>query len=176
MKRITILLLAALILTGCAFSGNKAKEPAAFYYLRTHSDNSVYDDFYAKGIISSEEREASGHRENLPYLLTIYLRGPLDPELVSPFPMGCRVLNVQQENGCLTLLLNPILAEKTDIEITVACACLAKTCMELTGVDTVQIESRNLEEKLLFSRTFTEDNLFLSDDYSLPVENTEITP
>ena len=47
--------------------------------------------------------------------------------------------------------------------------------MELTDADTVQIESWNLEDKLLFSRTFTQDNLFLNDDYPQNAENTEIT-
>lgn len=176
MKRIIALLLMALILTGCAFSGTKMKEPVSFYYLRSHSNDNSYDAFFSEGIIGSEEREASGHLDNLNYLLTIYFRGPLDPELTSPFPLGCRVLETQQENGCLTLLLNPILAENSDLDITIACACLAKTCMDLTDADTVQIESRDLENKLLFSRTFTSDNWFLCDDNTTPVENTETTP
>ncbi len=175
MKRLIALLLTALIFTGCAFIGSKTKESVVFYYLRTHSDNNTYDDFFSEGIIGSEEREASGHRDNLSYLLTVYFRGPLNPELTSPFPMGCRILEIQQENGLLSILLNPILAEKSDLEITIACACLAQTCMDLTEAETVQIESRNLENKLLFSRTFTRNNLFLRDDYTPPAKNTENT-
>ena len=135
----------------------------------------TYGDFYAEGIIGSETREAAGHREDLNYLLSIYFRGPLNSEFSSPFPMGCRILETAQEDGNMTILLNPILAETTDLEVTIACACLAKTCMELTGADTVQIESRDLDGKVLFSRTFTGENLFLSDDYTQPVESTENT-
>ena len=173
MKRVIALLLVVMLLAGCSGPGTRMKEPVTFYYLRTHADSNVYDDFFSEGIIGSEIREASDHRENLRYLLTVYFRGPLAPELTSPFPMGCRILEIQQEDGKLTILLNPILAENSELDITIACACLAKTCMELTDVDTVQIESRNLEDKLLFSRTFTQDNLFLNDDYHQNTENTD---
>lgn len=175
MKRVVSLLLLALILTGCAFSGIRMKEPVTFYYLRAQSDPNIYDDFYAEGIIGSEEREASGHRANLNYLLSIYFSGPLDSNLTSPFPMGCRIMETTQDDGKMTILLNPILAGKSDLDITIACACLAKTCMELTGAETVQIESRNLENKVLFSRTFTKDNLFLNDNYTQSPVDTQNT-
>lgn len=175
MKRVLALLLVAMILAGCSVSGTRMKEPVTFYYLRTHTGSNTYDDFFSEGIIGSETREASDHRGNLSYLLTVYFRGPLNPELTSPFPMGCRILEIKQEDRDLTILLSPILAESSDLDITIACACLAKTCMELTNADTVQIESWNLEDKLLFSRTFTQDNLFLNDDYPQNAENTEIT-
>ena len=175
MKRAIALLLLMLMLSGCAISGSKIKDPVTFHYLHVQSDEQAYDAYFADGIMGTETREAAGRQNDLNYLLTVYFRGPLDPELVSPFPMGCRILELQQKDGLLTLQLNPILAEMSDMEITVACACLAKTCMNLTDADTVQIESRNLEGKLLFTRTFTQDNLFLNDNYTQPVETTETT-
>ena len=173
MKRTIALLLITLVLTGCAFSGNRIKEPVTFYYMRTHTDSNIYDDFFLEGVIGSEEREAADHRDNLEYLLSIYFRGPLDPTLTSPFPMGSRTLSIQLEDNQMTLLLNPIVAEGNDLDITIACACLAMTCMELSDATTVQIESRDLEDKVLFSRTFTEDNLFLNDNDTQPAETTE---
>ena len=175
MKRVIALLLAVLMLAGCTSSGSTISEPVTFYFLRSHTDDTAYDNYFSEGIIGHEEREAAGYRSDLKNLLTFYFRGPLTPELTSPFPMGCRVLEVHQDDSQLTITLNPILAEKSEMDITVACACLAMTCLELTDVDTVQIEATNLDEKILFSRTFTEENLFLSDDYTLPVESTENT-
>ena len=175
MKRTVALLMLMLMLSGCAISGSKIKDPITFHYLHVQSDDQAYDAYFAEGIMGTETREAAGRRDDLNYLLTVYFRGPLDPELASPFPMGCRILEILQQDGLLTLQLNPILAEMSDMEITVACACLAQTCMDLTDADAVQIESRNLEGKLLFSRTFTQDNLFLNDNYTQPVETTEPT-
>jgi len=173
MKRLISLLLIAVLLSGCTFSGNQVKEPVTFYYLRVQSDNASYDDYYAKGIIGSEEREASGYRDNISRLLAFYFSGPLDPELTSPFPAGCKVLAVHQDEGQLTVSVNPILAAQSELDITVACACLAMTCFDLADVDTVLIESKNLEDKILFSRTFTVDNFFLNDNYTLPAESAE---
>ena len=175
MKRLISLLLMVLLLTGCAFSGNQMKDPVTFYYPRSTTDSNVYDDFFAEGVIGSEIREASGYSDNLAQMLTVYFKGPLDQSLRSPYPFGCGILKMQQTDAELTLMLNPFLAEKSDLEITLACACLAKTCFELTDVDTIRIESRNLEDKLLFSRTFTGENLFLYDDYNQPVNNAENT-
>ena len=175
MKRTIALILIILLFTGCTFTRTGMNEPVTFYYQRIHSDSDSYDDFFSDGIIGHEIREASGHRENLNYLLTVYLRGPLDSELSSPFPAGTRILTTHQEDNLMMLQLNPVLAEKSDLHVTIACACLAKTCMELADVDTVQIESRNLDDKLLFSRTFTKENLFLKDDYAQSVTNADNT-
>ena len=176
MKRLIALLLAVFLLSGCALSGNRMNDPVTFYYLRESSNDGNHDAFFFEGVIGSEIREASGKGNNLEYLLTLYFRGPLDPELVSPFPLGCRVVEINLDNNELTLLLNPILGEKSDLDITLACACLARTCLDLTDADTVRIESKNLEDKVLFSRVFTEDSFFLSDDYIQPVESTENNP
>ena len=173
MRRMIVLILAVLTLAGCAFTGNQGTEPVTFYYLRTASDNAVYSEYFSEGVIGAEKRDMAGHLDDLSYLLTVYFRGPLDSELLFPFPMGCRILEIQQSDDQLTLLLNPILAEKSELDITLACACLAMTCLELTDVDSVQIESRNLEEDILFSRTFTGDNLFLNDVYTKPSETTQ---
>ena len=175
MKRLIALMLVILLLTGCAFSGNKMKDPVTYYYLRSTIDSNDYDDFYAEGIINSEKREASGRSNDLEHMLTVYFRGPLDQQLVSPFPPGSRIWEMQQNEDELTLLLNTMLAEKSDLQITIACACLAKTCLDLTDVNSVRIEARNLEDKLLFTRTFTRDNLFLYDDYNQSATDAENT-
>ena len=56
-------------------------------------------------MISSEQREASGHADDLHYLLSLYLIGPSSDELVSPLPWGTRLLGVSRENGTVTLEL-----------------------------------------------------------------------
>ena len=172
MKRFIALVLVAILFSGCGFPGAQMKDAVTFYYQRTPSANNIYDDYFSEGVIGSEMREFTGHREDLNYLLTVYFKGPLDPAFSSPFPLGTRVLEIQQENDAMTLVLNPFLANQTDLDISIACACMAMTCMDLTGADTVTVESRNLDDKVLFSRTFTRDNLFLQDNYTQPVEST----
>ena len=106
-------------------------------------------------------------------MLSLYFQGPSDPELESPFPVGCKVLEFQERDGQLTLTLSRMITAKNDMDLTIACACLAKTCMELTGANTIQVESHDQEGKVLFTRIFTKDNLLLADNYTLPAETTE---
>ena len=101
MKRFLCLLLClCLFLPGC--SGELMKNPVTFYYPRREYRYGAED-----GVISSEQREASGHTNDLRYLLSLYLIGPSSDELVSPLPWGTRLLGVSRENGTVTLELTP---------------------------------------------------------------------
>lgn len=176
MKRfLSILLIAVLCLSGCAIGQEQFKDPVTFYYLRDYSDLDNRDTFFSEGAIGSEFREASGHRNDLNYLLSIYLQGPLDENLRSPFPIGCRPIDIRQDDGTLYLVLSPVVTELSEMELTVACACLAKTCMELVPVDTVQIEASTLDGSVTVSRIFAADSLILADNFTQTTESTEQT-
>ena len=93
MKRFFCLLLClCLFLPGC--SGELMKNPVTFYYPRQEYRYGAED-----GVISSEQREASGHTNDLRYLLSLYLIGPSSDELVSPLPWGTRLLGVSRDPG-----------------------------------------------------------------------------
>lgn len=176
MKRtLSLILILALCLSGCAFGQDRQKEPVTFYYLREHSDSDDYDVFFTDGAIGTETREASGHRQDLNYLLAMYLQGPMDPDLESPFPIGSQVMDIRTDNGELTVTLNTIASRLNDMELTIACACLAKTCMVLTDAETVTIVSYGPDESILFIRTFNSDNLILEDQYTQSAETTAET-
>ena len=99
MKRFFCLLLClCLFLPGC--SGELMKNPVTFYYPRREYQYGAED-----GVISSEQREASGHANDLRYLLSLYLIGPSSDELVSPLPWGTRLLGVSRQDGTVTLEL-----------------------------------------------------------------------
>ncbi len=130
MKRLLCLTLGlCLLLPGC---GERLKEPVTFYYLRAN-----YQYGSADGVIASEEREASGHRENLSYLLALYLMGPADEELSAPLPKSTRVLSAERSGHAVILELSD--KELTDAEFTLACACLTLTCLEMVGGETVTV-------------------------------------
>lgn len=159
MKRMTLLLLIlCLLLCGCGSSG---KESVEFFYLRT---SYVYGS--EDGVIAAETREHSG---SLEYLLSLYLRGPLDDGLKSPFPVGCEILEVRQESKSLQLTLDQSLSRLKDLDRTLACACLAKTCFGLTDAQEIRISSGSPEENL-FSITISRDSLILEDNSSLPAQ------
>lgn len=174
MKRILCLvLIAIMVLSGCAFAREQMKEPVTFYYLRQHSQQEVYDLFFFEGAIGSELREASGHRHDLQYLLALYMQGPKDGQLLPPFPAGSKILESRLENRDLTIIMNSIPSQANEIEITISYACIAKTCMGLLELDSVTVESHTADGQVLSSRTFTNDNLVLEDNESPPTDSSE---
>lgn len=144
---LTLLLLAS-HLSGCS---QPMKEPVTFYYLRTSYQETM------DSPVVGEVREVAGHRDDLKYLLSFYLMGPIGKGLSSPLPRGTLLYTVSQDGSRLTIEISNTAALLTDAEFSLACACLSLTCMGLTGVSEVTIVSgsRNL--------TFTQENLLLSD-------------
>lgn len=152
MKRIFCLFLClCLLLPGC--SGELMKDSVTFYYPRREYQYGIAD-----GVIASEQREASGHANDLHYLLSLYLIGPSSEELTSALPRDTRLVQALVEDGVITLELTDITQSVTDTEFTLACACLTMTALSITGGSKVTITSG--------SRTVTmsRDSLTLYDD------------
>ena len=135
-------------LSGCIHNLN---EPLTFYYLK-----SSYQENLDSPIVG-EEREVAGHRDNLKYLLSFYLMGPIGKELSSPLPRGTQLYTVEQEGTALTIEISNTSALLSDAEFSLACACLSMTCMELVNAEKVTIVSGSR------SLTLSRDNLLLND-------------
>lgn len=164
MKKTACLLLAAVLLLslwGCSFSGS-GKEPIEFYYLRSTFVYGAED-----GVITSETRESSGHGGDLQYLLSLYLRGPLDEKLVSPFP-DCRIVEIRRDSKALRLTFDAAFAQLEDIDLTLACACLAKTCFGLSDAHQIKIDAEAPDGNSAFSITLNRDSLILEDNAISP--------
>lgn len=153
MKRlISLALVLCLMLSGCGTSGERIMEPVTFYYLQ-----SKYSYGSEGAVIASEEREASGHRRDLNYLLALYLMGPSSEALISPVPQGTRILSVEQEGTTIQLSLSDAAGTLTDAEFSLACACLTLTCLDLTEVEAVTVTCGSR------SVTMSHENLTLFD-------------
>ena len=152
MKRfLCFLLAAALFLSGCQFSGDRIKDPVTFYYIQNDYQNELTT------VFGSEEKEASGHRNDLSYLMTLYLMGPASETLRSPIPTGTRI-NVEANNKyAVKLQLSEPAVPISDADFSMICACLAMTCIEFTQTRSVTIVCGNRNVSM------TKDNLELID-------------
>ena len=116
--------------------------------------------------IAGEEREVAGYRDNLKYLLTFYLMGPISQELSSSLPRGTQLCSIGQDGGELIIEISDTASTLNDSGFSLACACLSMTCMGLTNAERVTIISGS--RSLTFDRT----NLLLSDTI-VPKETTQ---
>ena len=150
MKRlICLILVSCLFLSGCSVAGERIKEPVTFYYVRESYQKDM------EQVIVSEVREASGHREDLSYLLALYSMGPSKDDLRSPLPRNTTIVPTERTGDSVVLSLSESVLNMTDADFTLASACIALTCMELTDVQQVTVVCGDR------SITIQEDNLLL---------------
>lgn len=143
-------------------SGERIKEPVTFYYPRAEYE------YGARGsVIGAEERESSGHKNELSYLLTLYLMGPSDDTLVPAMPGNTWIVSMDQTASAITIEFTDTSLSMTDAEYSLACACLSLTCMGLTDAERVTVRSGAR------SVTMNRDNLTLYD--GITAESTEET-
>lgn len=134
MKRLfCILLILTLFLCGCS------KEEETVFYYRP----SDYLSESQNSLLVPEIRTVTGYTDNLPFLISLYLSGPTDPELISPFPVGTKLHYTTTEPPHITVHLQELPESMTDAEYSLACACLSMTVAELTGAETVTVVCGN---------------------------------
>lgn len=171
MKRLLILLLcASFLLCGCESGQHKYEEPVTFYYPRSELSFGKPD-----GVIGSETREAAGKTTDPAALLAEYLRGPDSDGLRSPFPSGTAIEEMAQEGNVLKLRMNDPFSRLSGMKLTVACACLARTCLSLTDCQSVQIIINGTTPETQRIITMDEQALLLMDDIitTTPTETQE---
>ena len=151
-KNVCTALCVIFLLCGCSVSGERIKEPVNFYYLKNELDYRSVD-----GVIACEEREASGHRDNLAYLLALYQMGASSEELRLPFPEKTVIYIAEQTDKEIKLVLGHEASDMSDAEFSLVCACLTLTCTDLTGTErvTVTCDQRSI--------TMTRESIILID-------------
>lgn len=151
MKRLwVLLLLCALILTGCGFTQDSSR----FYYPR---EEYLFND--PEPVIGWETRDTAGHTQDLRYTLSQYLMGPLDQKLQSPLPRGTRMVSLEIVGTDVTVTVSEEADSLSDAKFSLAAACLALT---------VQDSRHNGGQLTLIcgdrSFTVTEENLLLYEE------------
>lgn len=135
MKRtICFLLILCLLLSGCSVIGERLKEPVTFYYLCSEYQEKLCC------VITSEEREASGHSQDLSYLLQLYLMGPVSDECRLPLRAGTQIQNITMKEARIEIQLSDTASTLSDIDFSLACACLTLTCLDVTDAESVTLK------------------------------------
>ncbi len=130
---LSLLLALCLFLPGCK-TEESIQTPLTFYYRNA-------DTFQAadSSIILGEIREAEDRKDDIHYLLNLYLQGPASEGLLPVFPEGVRLVSYQKQNGTAQVVLSDEIAQLEGISLSIACGCLAKTIMALDDVYGVRV-------------------------------------
>lgn len=134
MKRLICWMLCfSFLFAGCSVSGERIKEPVKFYYVRNDYQKNM------EPVISSEVREASGHSEDLSYLLALYTMGPSQKDLKATLPRNTKIVPSELTEESIVLTLSDGVLELSDTDFTLASACISLTCMELMDIQQVTV-------------------------------------
>ena len=149
MKRcICLLLILCMAIPFCGCAEEETSEPVRFFYLR-YPDRYRYGS--AEGVVTYEDRDASGHTGDVKYLLTLYLQGPADETLLSPFPGNLKDMYITLDARFLTL---------KGMDLTLACVCLARTALSLVNAQTVHIQVSSDEGQISLVKSISSNSLF----------------
>ena len=162
MKRIFCLILAiciAFLLPGCKDKEEPILEPVNFYY--RNADIS-YDS--STGLISAQVTESAGYDRNFLDILNFYLKGPIQDHFEHTFPSGTKALSLEFIGSNAQIVLSNDFARLGGIDLTIACACLSMTVMELTNSSSVTIRAESTTIGGNDSITMDKDNILLFDN------------
>ena len=167
MKQLTAAILLTLLLfalLGCSSQDSEYIEPVNFYYC---NDLDSKEDF--ENIFVAEVREGVGYVENKPALLSLYLSGPQNGRLISPFPAGTALISVQKTGDMLQIVFSDHLAQLTGLDLTIAATCISLTVFELYPCAQVEIscEGALLDEQVSLTM-FAEDLVLVDEAYTMP--------
>lgn len=168
MRRFLLLTL-ALVLTLSCFACSTPGQPGRFYYLRSEVGFDGSD-----GVISSESRELSGLTDDPTALLKDYFEGPRSRDLRSPFPRQTQLLECSIQNNTLLLELDASFADLSGIDLTLACACIAKTAFEHLNVSEIHLRASGALLNGRETVILREGDILLEDD-TVDKMRTELT-
>lgn len=161
MKRFLCLMIAVILLlsvTACSDNDNELQMPANFYYCTAEIE---YDSEH--GVFASEVRETAQYYDDFTALINHYMQGPSSSGLVSPFPVGSRVVQINQNDSEIVLVMNLQFAQLTGLNLSLACACLSKTIFSLTSAETATIRCRDSSLDGKASINMNRDSFLLQD-------------
>ena len=160
MKRIVLILICLILMAtmaSCTQTQQDEEGNVTFYY-RTDPDSYQPD----ASIISPDHRTVED-TTRIHNILNLYLAGPETTTLFSPFPKRTTLLDVAQQEGSVTITLSEAFTSVAGFDRTVACVCLAKTVIDLTGCEQVVILSGDSTDPSSINITLTADDILLTD-------------
>lgn len=158
-KHLCLFLCLSLLFCLLACSRKEPVEPAEFFYWESSLSNDPQH-----SVIGSEIRETASHPGYIK-TLDLYLKGPESNKFNPTFPQGTKIVSMSQAPNSVFLVLSDEFASLRGIELSIACICLAKTTIHLTGCTAVTIQAESLPLDGEKNVTLNDSGVLLYDNY-----------
>lgn len=135
-KTLSVILILTLvfILSSCTKKTDLPTTTVRFYYKSTSVEHGTEN-----GVITWEDRVIPGVNNDTVSIIRTYLEGSKKAGCIMPFPGGTRLKVYDQTQTKAVVLLSTEAAMQTDAQFTVASICLARTIMDITNVQSVEV-------------------------------------
>lgn len=120
----------------CEPKNEPIEVPVTFYYRASETEFGAQDD-----LIIAQVREAQGHSQDYHYLISLYLNGSITYDCISPFPGGTTLEEFYVDDSKAYIVLSSQITTLSGSELMLACACMTKTVLEMTGVEAVEFST-----------------------------------
>ena len=98
-------------------------------------------------------------------MLRRYFAGPQSETLNTFLPRGTELVSFYDFDGNVQIILSPQISQLSEAELTVACACITRTVIELTDATSVQISADDNSLGDIEAKRFTtEDFVYFQAD------------
>lgn len=158
MKKTVIFLLIFATLFALAACSQNEEHNVVFYFRTAETTFGTKE-----GVIASENRNIQIQDEQA--ILEEYFKGPRNENLRSPFPENIALDDYISGLGRTTLVLSENISQLPDHDLTIACACIAKTVFHLTDTRSVEIKSDAGLIGGMQSMVLIRNDLIIYDDY-----------
>ena len=156
-----ILFMYVLSVVACSSQPEKTfQSPVNFYYcaqdMQYNSETCV---------IRCEIRDtvALNSNDRLTEIINLYFKGPEDLSLGCPFPENLTLKRCTINGDILQVILSNHISSLKGYDLTLACACLTKTFLELTDASSVEIRAEGGRMGDSRSVTMSSETLLLLD-------------
>lgn len=157
MKRIIFFFLAiTLVLSFCGCKGkpDSIEQPASFYYLEANAEKNVF---------AAEIRETKQFSNDLQAIADDYFSGPTGDAYVNVFPADLHTVSVEIQDAKLILTVSDELSLLSGLDLSIACACMGMTLLEITECTQIEILTQTQPLDGKSSILLTLDDLYLLD-------------
>ena len=164
--RLCALLLALLMLVGCAASGSVERtNPIDFYFCTAEETEGTVDFERPSGALAAQTVDLGRQDITIQEILSQYLAFCRDGGY-GPFPDGLACTDMTLEDGVLTLTFNDAFSSLSGVNLSLAAAALTMTLTQIGGVDGVSLRGQAAILSGDWQDVFTADD-FLFQDTSL---------